>query len=279
MPQPEKLLIVCADDFGMNPGVDAGILELAGRGRLSAASCLVQGATFAGHAQALRDTGAQVGLHLNFTEALAPGQFCQPLGALIRSAWLGRLDAASLREQVARQFDAFEDAAGRPDFVDGHQHVHQFPGIRQALLAELEQRYKRPELRPWLRSTRMRAQPGTSLALRVKAGIIEALGAHAFARQAQKKGYALNGRFGGVYDFRGGQQAYRKLLALWLRNAGDGDVLMCHPAAYAYPGDALGEQRAAEFAVWSSDATAQWLRDYGLSLRGPSPGARLGPGA
>ena len=39
------------------------------------------------------------------------------------------------RREFRAQFEAFADAFGRPpDFVDGHQHVHLFPQVRQAAL-------------------------------------------------------------------------------------------------------------------------------------------------
>ncbi len=40
-----------------------------------------------------------------------------------------------LEVEIARQFSAFQSAFGRaPDYVDGHQHIHVFPQIREALL-------------------------------------------------------------------------------------------------------------------------------------------------
>lgn len=36
-----KTIVLCADDFGLDPGVSEGILKLAHMGRLSAVSCMV----------------------------------------------------------------------------------------------------------------------------------------------------------------------------------------------------------------------------------------------
>ena len=46
-----------------------------------------------------------------------------------------RLDPAALADEIASQVREFVDAFGRaPDFIDGHQHVHLFPQVRDALL-------------------------------------------------------------------------------------------------------------------------------------------------
>lgn len=273
-PDRPKHIIVCADDFGMNPDIDVGILRLAQLGRLSATSCLVEGPQFRRNAAALKYSPLQTGVHLNFTEELdVPGLFL-PVSTLIMRAYARRLDKGQARAQIVRQLDAFEDVMGRvPDFVDGHQHVHQLPQIRDAVLSELAQRYMGSPL--WLRYTGMRAQPTIPIRLRFKASIIQALGAGRFARQARASGFTLNPGFLGVYDFHGGADGYRALLQSWLRHACDGDLLMCHPAARVNMSDGLGEQRAAEYEVLASEAAGQWLEEFGLHIA--QPGARAAP--
>ena len=50
--------------------------------------------------------------------------------------------AGEVAHWLEPQFDAFERAWGAPpDHVDGHQHVQQFAGIREALLACIARRY------------------------------------------------------------------------------------------------------------------------------------------
>ncbi len=264
-----KFLTICADDFGMNPAIDEAILRLAELGRLSAASCMPYGPSFRSHADALSTSGLQLGLHLNFTEALNGEGLYRPLPWLIAAAYGRRLDAAAVERQIVHQLDAFEEVLRRgPDFIDGHQHVHQLPIIRDCLLRELVRRYAVAD-RPWLRSTIAAAQPGVPWPLRGKALVIQMLGARRFARQAGARGFTLNKGFLGVYGFSGGEAAYRRLLACWLRAAGDGALLMCHPATAAADDDVLGAQRVAEFRVLAGDGMAQLLRDTGFSLARP----------
>lgn len=262
-----KQLWVCADDFGLHPAVDAAILELAGQERLSAASCLTDGPSFNDHAPLLLASGLQCGLHLNFTERFGEDGLFLPVGKLISACWMRRLDPAEVHVHVRRQFDRFEAVMGRsPDYVDGHQHVHQFPQIREALLRELDNRHVAGTSRPWLRSTRAHRQPGVPAGTRVKAAIIALLGARHYRKLAEARGYALNRGFLGVYGFAGGREAYTALLRKWLATAGDGDLVMCHPATGGVPGDPLGAQRRAEFEVWKSDDVGAWLQEYGLMV-------------
>lgn len=249
----------------MHPAVDEGILQLAQMGRLSATSCLAHGPAFAGSAAALRASSLQAGLHLNFTERLEEEGVYMPVSALIARCWTHRLDPVRLRAQIERQLDAFISSMGRsPDFVDGHQHVHQFPQISEALLSTLELRAMQP--RPWLRCTRRGSLAGMPASLRFKSFVIELLGARRFGRLASAQGYRSNSRFLGVYDFSGGEAGYAVLLRQWLEHARDGDVIMCHPSRRPVQGDVLGQQRQAEFDVLRSSRMQEWMDQYGVFL-------------
>ncbi|AZY50281.1 ChbG/HpnK family deacetylase [Bordetella avium] len=268
-----RCIAICGDDFGMDASIDRAIFQLLDAGRMSAVSCMSTGASFAAHAQDLKTRAVDIGLHLNFTEPLSPADGGMlPLRALLLRAYTGRLNANWLRQEIARQLDAFEDRIGHaPHYVDGHQHVHQLPGVRQALLAELRQRYAGQ--RPWLRLTPAGTLQGMPWMPTLKAQLIAALGGHALAAQVRREAWPSNGRFFGVYGFQGGERVYAAFLHHWLSNALDGDLIMCHPAL---PGPVEhAEQRVAELAVLSSAELGEWLVANGLlvqrlSLRRPA---------
>ncbi|MCB5363513.1 ChbG/HpnK family deacetylase [Pusillimonas sp. CC-YST705] len=265
--QAAKHIIICADDFGMNSAVNQGVLELARLGRLNATSCLVDGPQFGADAAALRDSGLSAGLHLNFTEPYPAAALIHPLGTLIRKAYLRRLNPRLLRDQIARQFDRYEDLMQQaPDFVDGHQHVHQLPQIREALLGELARRYAAHP--PWLRCTTALPVTGLPLSYRFKAAVIQTLGAGALGRLVKGR-LPLSRSLTGVYDFQGGEASYARLLKAWLSQMREGDLLMCHPASHIMQGDILGEQRVAEFRVLAAPETGQHLARLGLTLTLP----------
>lgn len=259
---------ICADDFGLNECVNAGILTLATHGRLSSASCLVDGPVFEQGIAALQASGIEVGLHLNFTESLAPGETIWSLRTTIARSLARLLPTHVIMASIERQLQRFEDVAGHPPhYIDGHQHVQQLPQIRNALLAIALRRYSGADL-PWLRQSGGVRSAGFPVAIRIKAGVIAVLGAGAYRRAATAAGFAMNRGFGGVYDFRGGQDAYLRWLTLWLEQSRTGDALMCHPALGVAVQDPLGVQRQAEFAVLSSEAMTRILHRTNIRIAG-----------
>ena len=62
-----RRLIVNADDFGLAPGVSAGILAAHRHGIVSSTTLLATVAIDADSVRALRDSGLGVGLHVNLT--------------------------------------------------------------------------------------------------------------------------------------------------------------------------------------------------------------------
>lgn len=241
-------LCICVDDFGLHPGINAAALDLVARGVVHALACQVGGNAWRVGASQLRHfRGVDVGLHLDLTEKplrSAP----QSLWALITRSLMRRLDDAALEVEIAAQLDRFENTFGRtPDFVDGHQHVHQLPQVREALLAALQ---RRSAHRPWLRNTRRRLPlPGFPFAS-FKPWLIEQLGAAELQRQARGAGFQRNEALLGVYDFTPSVLGYAAFLQEWLPAAKDGDLLMCHPSKPVdCQTDSILAARLAEFEV------------------------------
>lgn len=258
--------VVCADDYGLESGVDAAIVELATQGRLSATGCLVGAAGFADSASALKNLPIDVGLHLNFTEDLGPPGTYRPLGKLVALAYTGQLSALAVRGQIEQQLDLFHQHLGRePDFVDGHLHVHQLPVIRNQLLEALRERYS--TRLPWLRDTRPAyLSRGLPFMQRTKAHVIGALGARAFAVLAKKNGAKQNDGFAGAYDFSHPHPDYAWMLEQWLMHARAWTVLMTHPAKSASAHLAFGKDRQREFQVLASDDFLELLERYNLRI-------------
>jgi predicted glycoside hydrolase/deacetylase ChbG (UPF0249 family) len=242
-------------------------------GRVHAIACLVGGKAWAAPWPArLRRLGPErvdVGLHLDLTELpLRPGSR-RTLPWLIASCLLRRLDPRAVRAEIRAQLDRFEQLLGRePAFVDGHQHVHQLPVVRTELLDELASRYG-SDL-PWLRCTHAAVIARRSTARGWGAWLkpcgIELLGSRALSLLARSKGMAQNRRLLGVYDFQGGPERYRGLLADWIATAGDADLLVCHPSARVRGGDPLIDARRAEFQMLCSTAFELLRVEAGLRL-------------
>lgn len=257
---------ICADDFGLHESVNDAVLQLQQSRRLSAVSCLVDGPAWPDGARSLRDTHIDVGLHLNFTERLPGALFTLPLRSLVVRAYLRLLDYWEVRTSIEQQLCRFEEAMGRPpDFVDGHQHVHQLPIIRDALLSVLVGRYSS---RPWLRSTTLGSHPvGRAHSRdRLKARTIALLGSESLKRTARRLDFPMNRALLGVYGFTPDAGAYEACLGQWFSAASDSDLLMCHPASAAVPSDPIAAARLREFEVLSGDVFEQHRREQRIAV-------------
>jgi len=259
-------IVVCADDYGIESGVDAGIVDLAAAGRVSAVSCLTGSPGFAARARDLAGLDVDVGLHLNFTEALGGAGAYRSHPVLVALAYSRRLKPSAVRAQIMEQLDRFEQHAGRaPDFIDGHLHVHQLPVIRDQLIDSVLTRYAGNP--PWLRDTVPgELDPSLPFMQRFKPQVIAALGGPAMAARARLSGLKCNLGFFGSYDFDRPHPLYPVLLEAWLRHATDGSLLMTHPARSFSGGVAFGHDRLVEFATLSGDAFTELLQRFRLRI-------------
>jgi len=246
-----KGVIICADDFAVNQSASLGIARLARLGRISATSVMVLSPRWSRDAALLQDLRGvlDVGLHLDWTSvfARAAGHGLS-LGAAMRHALLGGFDQTQAKRVIEHQLDLFEAHWGAaPDYVDGHQHVQQFAGIREALVAVLACRYAAPADKPYLRVSR--APPG---AADFKSRVIAWMGASALERIADSAGIQRATGLLGAYNFAASAERHAALMARWLAKSPAGAILMCHPAQAAEPDDEIGLARVQEFAYLGS---------------------------
>ena len=230
-------ITLCADDYGLTYGVSAGILEALDARRLSAVSALTNGPRWPAMGRELLRSAydVDIGLHFNLTlghplsampKFAASGEFPR-VSTVIRAAMARKLPMDEIGAEIDRQLDRFEAVLERPpDFVDGHQHVHVLPGIREALLDALEKRGLAG--RTWLRDCG--DWPHRIVARRAharKAFILRGL-ASGFHRAATRRGFSVNDGFAGFSDFDPGRD-YGAQFAAYLRARGPRHLIMCHP--------------------------------------------------
>jgi chitin disaccharide deacetylase len=231
-------MILCADDYGIGDDVDRAILDLCGRKHLSAVSCLTALQRCGG--EALKpllehQAGVDIGLHLCFADETLPPleNATQPLpafGNFFRQSLRGRIRAGQVRQRVAAQYELFLKKCGRPpDFIDGHLHAHQLPGVREGLLEFV---LSLPaQGRPYVRNTRQPLKTLRSHQLPwVKAAFIGRYGARLSA-ELRAAGVATNDGFAGIYDFGN----YRRYPDYFPRFAAclpkTNGILVVHPGA------------------------------------------------
>lgn len=258
-----KRIVVCADDYALAPGVSRAIRELIAKGRINATSVMTVLPGLADEAAALSTTPSpapvQIGLHVTLTGVFMPlvsapmvtadGRF-PDLAALLSPLSRFRISRRAVAMEVEAQLNAFTRAFGRaPDFVDGHQHVQLFPGIRAPFLGTVA----RLAPNAWVRqcgavSTR------TFIAADNKTRFIGALSL-GFARRAKRLGLQTNTAFAGAYNFRT-KEKFPALFARFVSELPNGGVVMCHPGFVddeLRARDTLTERREAEYAFFASD--------------------------
>jgi predicted glycoside hydrolase/deacetylase ChbG (UPF0249 family) len=269
---------LCADDYGMAPGVNAAIRDLLARGRLNATSVMVVGPSFnSTEAKALSDIAAAhpiaIGLHVTLTapfQPLSPGYAPTKDGAFLsmpetfRVGMLRRLDARTLRTEIAAQLDAFTTIFGRtPDFVDGHQHSHLFPRVRDAVLHVVKE--AAPDV--WLRQCG-RIVPMYRRLTDPKGLVLDAL-SRGFRRRARRHGLDANPAFAGTYDFHANKN-FAALFPNFIKRLPADSVVMCHPGfvdAELERVDPVTTQREEEYRYFASDTFPEDLQAHGVTLR------------
>jgi predicted glycoside hydrolase/deacetylase ChbG (UPF0249 family) len=233
-----KRIWLCADDYGISPGVNRAIRDLIERGRLNATSVMMvtpaigRDEVASLEAVATRSARCAIGLHVTLTAPFRPlsmhfrpleGGMFPPFAKLLRAGVLRRLDPEIIRAEVTMQLNAFRDLFGRaPDFVDGHQHVQLYPQARDGFLAAVKE--KAPNA--WVRQAR-RNQPLGKRLLSPKALFLDYLSTQ-LRRRATRTGIATNPAFAGAYDFSR-KPDYGTLMRGFLDGLPEDGVVMCHP--------------------------------------------------
>jgi len=124
-----RRLIVNADDFGLTPGVSAGILSAHHHGIVTSTTLLATAAIDPEQLAALRDSGLGVGIHVNLTlgRPLSNGRsLVDADGRFVRDASHAAAcaDARDVEREVNAQVEKFAYMMRRePTHLDTHHHV------------------------------------------------------------------------------------------------------------------------------------------------------------
>ena len=116
-----RFLIVNADDFGLSPGVNRGVIEAHERGIVTSASMMTRQAAASEAASYGRDHPAlDLGIHFEF------GDWEYQNGSWVpRYALVSPDNPQAVTEEACRQLDLFRELLSRdPTHIDSHQHFH-----------------------------------------------------------------------------------------------------------------------------------------------------------
>lgn len=272
-----KLLIVNADDFGLNASANAGIIECYRAGAITSTTLMANTPGFDEAIDlAAGNRGLAIGLHFNLTwgKPVSPPELVRTLvtsngsfhdrASLGRRAVIGLLRRDELELELSAQFQRLRSSGLSVSHVDTHQHVHILPGVFAAI-AKLCRREGLPMRVPWpLRTS------SAPLPRRAKRTLMRSLLAPSVYRWAGKVRW--NEGLGSVFDLGtyGGQlgaQQYNEIIG-WAP-AGSFE-LMVHPVAD--PAAMDGYTRIGSI----GHAEYLWLRRGELMELAQAQGFRLG---
>jgi len=266
---------IVADDYGLSPSVDDGVLELLDQGRLSGTGCMTVFPDWPQEAARLRERhGGKAGIHVTLTDqpslsgaaTLARDGRLPSLTMLLKGIATGRIADSDIKTELDAQLARFEDAFGKlPLYVDGHQHVHFLPPVRRWLRALVA---RGGHMLPWLRGAPVaKYSPTASFA---KVATVRALSSR-FDKTLSAAGFQVSGPLAGFYDWTTGDD-FAPTVDHAVRTLPDGAVLMVHPGHVDQTlrsRDILTDTRPVELRYLASDAFGRVLVSAGAVIAAP----------
>ena len=273
-----KKLIVNADDLGLTPGVNRGVLRAFQDGIVTSASLLVTGSAFDDAvALARQKPELDVGLHLTLVEEQAilgrevlptlvdeSGRLPRTSGEFLRRALLARISWDEVESEIAAQIARFQNTGLRLSHLDSHQHLHMFPPVFQIvrrLTRGMDNVWIRNPAGPWRKSPDVRMGRW-----------VQRLGLNLTCVSAQALlGLRVPQMPDGMYGFEVGGCLTRSALEQILRKIPDGLYeLICHPGEddadtrrrYGH----WGYRWAEELEALTAPETRMVLKEQGIAL-------------
>ncbi|MDP2940595.1 MAG: ChbG/HpnK family deacetylase [Candidatus Omnitrophota bacterium] len=255
-------IIICADDFGISSQVNNAIIKLLELKKISAVSCLVTGKGWHDGANLLRSFRDEVdiGLHLSYCES--------SFNKALRLAYLGRLDREKIFSGFKTQLNCFFKELGRfPDFIDGHQHIHQLPIIRLALM-DLISIMRVDKI--YVRNSSISLNDIFSRKISILKNILIAIPGNSLKRYLSKMHIYTNNDFLGIYDYDVNNNP-EEIFETFLKTAKHpNSILMIHPSCGNERDDnknsCFDNKRKEEMRYFDSDKYKNILEEYGLYL-------------
>lgn len=123
------------DDWGMSPAINEAALYLAERGHLYGISVLPQSRFYSYKLNEILATGVKVGCHANFTFDISEGvkpnrlQWITVTQRIVSAAAKGLFFSEKIASILEQQAQWVKNHVGQLDYLDGHHHIHLYPGI------------------------------------------------------------------------------------------------------------------------------------------------------
>jgi len=249
-----RSFLICADDYAQSECISSGIMNLAKIRHINAISCLVTHPPWRELHQELAAVKANClqGLHLDFTAGQVQsnawrtkyGCRFRGLRSFIKPTFLYQIPMQLVIAEISAQIDQFTNATGKnPDFIDGHQHVHQFPLIFEALCYI----HKSRSYTCFIRNTDNNMQDLWRFINFPKLLTINLLGGFRSKRRLIQEKIPTNSSFAGIYHFKKANN-YKTYFQNFLLRTKPNGLIMCHPSLWDLrTNDPLGKARFMEY--------------------------------
>ncbi len=134
-----KRLIVNADDFGLDEGINRGILEGFREGIITSASLLATTPAFDHAVQLALENDLDMGVHVSLTEGkpcskseglrpiLQNGAFAGGLRKLINLLYTGGVPLTDIKREIGAQIAKIHKKGLKINHINGHQHILMLP--------------------------------------------------------------------------------------------------------------------------------------------------------
>jgi len=271
----KKSIVLCADDYGQAPAISQGIIHLLQQERLSAVSCMVNMDDWPEHAKWLLpfQQKMDIGLHFNLTlgKPLSAeyrkrhgGQFSS-LGKVLCLACLHSFSQAAIEAELHAQIDRFQEQLGfLPSHLDGHQHIHQFPVIREAIVRVHEERLRAGNAYVRLISGRLVPR---DFIQHFKKVVVHAAGSAAMKKLLVARNIPHNPSFAGIYAF-GLAANYPAFFSQFLQALGENGLIMCHPGLLERQArDSIARARYEEYRYLAGEQFIEACRAGGVAIK------------
>ncbi|KAM9858794.1 carbohydrate deacetylase isoform 1-T4 [Aulostomus maculatus] len=169
MPQPRMMLVVTGDDFGYCPRRNQGIVDCFQAGGISNVSLLVNASAAKEAADLAKRHSIPIGLHANLSEGIPVSPSLRQASTLVNQQGFlhgkmgfrqalerHQLSMEQVELELRAQVRLFRELTGHlPHHMDGHQHVHVLPEVREVfaqVLSDISIPYTRIPVEPGLHS-------------------------------------------------------------------------------------------------------------------------------
>jgi chitin disaccharide deacetylase len=279
----KKNLILCADDYAYTPENSKAIRNLLTKNKINATSCMTDTKYWPAEAKMLKleinkiKKSPLIGLHFSLTEQTNSKYYIKSffknkniglLELLIRSK-LRLISKKYIYQILEHQYNLFEKEFNQsPNFIDGHQHVHQFPVIRDALIKF----YKNKKLKKscFIRTT----YPLYASKDKFKELIIKISGAKKFAKLIKNNNISTNNGFAGLYKINNkldDKSNVNNNYKYFFEKIKNNSLIMCHPGIknnknILNNSDQIANRRVLEYQYFMSDEFTNHLKNSNIII-------------